>query len=135
MSFQTEIRIHFDEGDPAGVAFSGGLFRKMHQCFEEFVMAMGIDSQQYFFNEDWAFPIRLTECQFLKPLAPLQNYKVSIGVSQISHSSFTVQYEVISKDQVVCSQIKSVHVCLEKKTLKKAAIPDFLKNGLENFAI
>ena len=134
MSFKTEISIHFDEADPAGIAFSGGVFTKMHRCYEEFITALGQNPQKFFLNPEVIFPLRHMEADYFAPLMPLEKYQVSIGVLKNSDTSFQLQYE-ISKGETKHCVVRSTHVCVDKSTMKKTAMPSDLKQNLETFVI
>lgn len=134
MSFQTQIKIHFDEADPAGIAFSGGIFTKIHRCYEEFVEALGQNPTQFFLNPEIITPIRHIEADYLQPLLPLQKYDVQIGVLKLGESSFQLQFNVSKESKDLCV-VRSTHVCCQKSTMKKCSIPKDLKENLEKFAI
>ena len=133
MTFETEIKIHFDEADPAGIAFSGGLFTKMHRCYEDFIVALEIDPQEFFLNPTVIVPLRHVEADYLRPLRPLQKYQVVVSVTKMSESSFQLQFEVKQKNQNH-AVLRSTHVCCSKETLVKCPIPDHLRQSLEKFA-
>jgi acyl-CoA thioesterase FadM len=128
--FNTQITIHFDEADPAGIAFSAGLFTKMHRCFETFIA--GFDSQAYFFSDQWAYPIRHMEADYLKPLRPLKNYPVFIYVARLSDTSFEVVYQV-GEETDIHAQVRSTHVCCARKGFRKSPIPQALSEYLKTY--
>lgn len=128
MAFQTQMRIHFDEADPAGVAFSAGLLTKIHRCFEDFISGFG--PQNYFFSESLAYPIRHMEAEYLQPLRPLETYPVSVAVERMGQTSFTLVYEVGSPRAVVA---RSTHVCCERPEFKKKPLPKPLTEYLKNY--
>ena len=130
MAFSTTTKIHFDEADPAGVAFSGQLFTKMHRCYEGFISHMGISPQDFFLGEKWAYPLRAIDCEYFSPLLALHEYDVEIQVLKISETSFKLGYSV-KKQGKLCAKLNSVHVCINKSTGAKAEIPHSLKVGLE----
>lgn len=132
MAFETSMKIHFDEADPAGIAFSGGLFTKIHRCYEDFIAGIGEDPQQFFLKPDLIYPLRHFEGEYMAPLMPLQTYQVWIEVSKLSESSFSLQYTVGEKDKPR-AQFRSTHVCVDKTTFKKSSIPEALRQKLEKF--
>ncbi len=131
MVFKTTLKIHFDEADPAGIAFSGGLFTKIHRCFEDYIESL-MDPNEFFFNQDSIFPLRHNEAEYLKPLLPLQTYAVEIAVIRLSESSFQMEFKVLDQNEV-SAIVRSTHVCCSAETFKKKPIPDFLRAGLQNY--
>ena len=133
MNFETTMKIHFDEADPAGIAFSGLLFTKAHRCFEEFVAALEQDPEKFFLNSEIIYPIRHIEVDFWGPLLPLHTYEVKIGVTHLGESSFQLTYDVNSGEKGLAT-LKSTHVCVEKANFQKRTIPTDLKESLKTFA-
>lgn len=134
MVFETKIKVHFDEADPAGIAFSGGIFTKVHRCYEEFIVALDQDPQKFFLNPEMIYPLRHVESEYFRPLFPLQEYGVKVMVLRLSDSSFQLQFDICEEDQILC-QVRSTHVCCDKKSMAKASIPENLKQNLEKFVI
>lgn len=134
MTFETHMKIHFDEADPAGIAFSGGLFTKIHRCYEDFIVALGQDPKQFFLTPEVIFPLRHFEAEYFAPLLPLETYPVHIGVQSMGESHFQLVYKVGPKDQPK-ALFRSVHVTVDKASFTKKPIPDDLKLSLEKFVI
>lgn len=134
MAFKTEMKIHFNDADPAGMAFSGGLFTKIHQCYENFIEALGEDPQEFFLKPEVIYPLRHFEGEYFRPLLPLQTYDIEIGSLKISQSSFTLQYDVKKDDQIL-AQFRSTHVAVQKTDFSKINLPEKLKSNLEKFVI
>ncbi len=134
MAFKTQMKIHFDEADPAGIAFSGGLFTKIHRCYEDFVQALDQDPKAFFLSPKTLYPLRHFECEYFRPLLPLETYDVAIKVIKISDSSFQLEYQVGLANEL-CATLRSTHVAVSKKDFQKVAIPSSLKQNLEKFVI
>lgn len=134
MPFKTQMKIHFDEADPAGIAFSGGLFTKIHRCYEDFVVALDQDPNAFFLNPEVIYPLRHFEGEYLQPLLPLQTYEVFVSVLKISESSFQLEYKVGSYEKPKAC-FRSTHVAVNRKEFQKISIPDSLKRNLEKFVI
>lgn len=132
MAFETQIKIHFDEADPAGIAFSGNLFNKIHRCYEDFVEALNQDPQKFFLSPEVIYPLRHYEGEYFKPLMPLQTYSVTIGVLKISDSSFQLEYRIQNSGEAMAT-FRSTHVAVDPKKFQKISIPENLKSNLEKF--
>lgn len=134
MHFTSKLKIHFDDCDPAGIAFSGGIFTKMHRCYEEFIAALGENPAEFFLNNDLIVPIRHFEAEYFLPMRPFQEYEVWTQVLRISTSSFQLQYE-IKKSERVHAVVRSTHVFCTRATMTKSPIPLPLKENLEKFVV
>lgn len=132
MSFQSQIQIHFNEADPAGIAFFGNVFAKIHQCYEDFLQSMGIDLEEWFLSPKLIAPIRHTEAEYFKPLLPFKNYDVKIKTLSLSESTFRLQF-TIERDGEKHVVISTTHVCCTVKDMKKAPIPESLNMELQKF--
>lgn len=122
------MKIHFDEADPAGIAFSAQLFTKAHHCFEEFIAGIGEDPKAFFLKPEMIYPIRHMEAEYFKPLLPLETYGVEIVVIKLSESSFQLEFQI--EDHC---RLRSTHVCVEKASMTKSSIPASLRQNLEKF--
>ncbi len=131
MTFKTTTKIHFDEADPAGIAFSGTLFTKAHRCYEEFIAKI-TSAEDFFLNPEAIYPIRHTETEFLAPLFPLKSYEVLIQVNKLGDTSFQLQFD-IQKEGRSRAIVRTTHVCVDKKTMKKQGLPSELKESLQKF--
>lgn len=126
------MKIHFDEADPAGIAFSGGLFTKVHRCYEDFIAALDQDPKKFFLNPETLYPLRHFEGEYFQPMLPLENYDVFVGVIKISESSFQLEYRLGDQEKPR-AKFRSTHVAVTKKDFSKTTIPDSLKQNLEKF--
>ncbi len=134
MSFKTSFKIHFDEADPAGIAFSGIIFTKAHRCFEKFIEEITQDAHEFFLNSETIYPIRHTETEFMRPFFPLKEYEARVSVVKIGDSSFQLQFELGLKEQVH-AVVRTTHVCCDKKTMGKKSLPSRFRESLKSFEI
>lgn len=132
MSYKSQIHIHFDEADPAGIAFFGNIFHKIHQTYEDFLRHMDIDLKEWFLNPQTIAPIRHTEAEYLAPLLPFETYDVVTKVLSLSESTFRLEFTIEKKNKkhVIVS---TTHVCCSVAEMKKVPIPKNLKLQLEKF--
>lgn len=120
--FEKEIQVRFREADPAGILFFGHVFDLAHDCFEDFVQAVGMTWNEWFLSKTYIVPIRHTECQFLKPLIPGQKYVLQASIVKMGHSSFQMKY-VFSSHSEICAEVLMVHVFLDGQSQQKISIP------------
>lgn len=132
MAYQSQFQVHFDDADPAGIAFFGNLFTKIHHCYEEFLQAMGVDLKQWFLSPEVIAPIRHSEAEYFKPLFPFETYNVDIKVLSLSESTFRLEFNIHQKGEKN-SIVRTTHVCCSAKTFQKVSIPEKLKVELEKF--
>lgn len=130
--FKTTMTIHFDEADPAGIAFAGQIFTKVHRCYEDFIAHLRINKKHFFLDSDYAYPIKSFEAEYLAPLFPLQTYDVNVSVLNLSQNSYQLQFNILDGAKSLCL-VRSVHVCCKKQPFEKSPLPIDLKSRLENY--
>ena len=135
MIFEQPFRVHFDEADPAGIAFSGVVFTKVHRVYEAFIEHLGQNPKSFFLNPEIIYPLRHMEAEYFGPLFPLENYVARVGVSKLSESSFSLEFTIgAGSDRPLCI-VRSTHVCCLKEGMQKSSIPEDLRSNLQKFVI
>jgi len=129
MAFRKEIKIHFNDADPAGICFFATVFTKVHQVFESFIEEHLESSKDWFLNSEVVAPIRQTEADFLKPLRALESYEVEVTPISVSESTFRLQFEVLKGSTTHCKVI-TTHTCIHTKKMEKAPLPKPLSQAL-----
>jgi acyl-CoA thioesterase FadM len=133
-SFSQTISIRFRQADPAGIAFFGNVPGFAHDCFEDFIVDLGMTWAEWFQSEHFIVPIRHLECNFHSPFFAGKKYQVEAVVAQIRDSSFQMKY-TFSKDQKPCAEVTMVHTFLDKKSKKKISIPETIRSRLEKYLL
>lgn len=130
-SFYTSIKFH--QTDMAGIAFYGSVFSLAHDAYEELVAkGLGFNKADWFKNSEWILPIKKTEAEYIAPLLPFSEIKISIDVSEIGKSSFVLNYD-ISSQGLSCIKLKTIHVFCNKNNFQKINIPEQILEKLNLF--
>ena len=125
MNFSNQIRVHFDQADPAGFLFFGNIFKLAHQSIEEMISCSQIGWKSWFqSDQNIGAPIRHAEADFKIPLAAGNLFNVDINLHTLSKSSVTFKTS-FSSDLGVHAVVKTVHtfVDLSQTPPKKIDIP------------
>ena len=126
----TEKRINFYDCDPAGILFFANIFKLAHSAYEEMMEKLNLSID--FFNDDkYVLPILNSEAKFVSPIKAGDKIEIEIKVSQLKKSSFELSYIFTKKDKIL-AEAKTVHVCVDKITFSKIALPDELYQSLES---
>ena len=132
MFFSHSVRIAFHHADPAGVVFFGKLFEIAHGVYEE--AAASRKSAEgfavWFQNQDFAFPIRHAEADYLAPMHAGEVLTARIFVESVSESSWVLRCD-FTKGRKVLAVVKTVHVCVAKATGVKAPLPASIRKFLK----
>lgn len=120
--FTQTLHVRMYDTDAAGILYFGNQFRFAHDTFEAMMDIEGWNFQRLFEVESFIFAIVHAESDYLCPLHVGDTIKVIAKVSHIGNSSFTLDYGIYKADTLV-GKAKTVHVCLDKITRAKQAIP------------
>ena len=125
MTFSTIVRIRMHDIDAAGVIFFAHQFRLMSDAFEDYIRDLGQDFSELVTNSGYHFVIVHAESDFLKPVKLGDELRIAVKKQDQSTHSFTIQYELYNGDTLV-GTCMSVHVCIDARTRKKTALPDWV---------
>ena len=131
--FKSEVSIKFHQADPAGIMYFAHIFTFAHDTYEAFIQACGFNWNEWFRDHKYIIPIRHTACDFLRPFKAGELYEIEAHVSEISSSSFTMNYEFI-KDNHKHAIVKMVHTCLDQKTFQKTELPEIVRTSFAKYA-
>lgn len=133
-TFSVKRRVNFYDCDPAGILFFSRVFDFTHSAYEQLIQS--IDKQEdYWSNEKYVVPIIKSESTYIKPMKYGDEININVCVSELRTSSFELRYNMVSGEGDLLCIVKTVHVFVDKKSWKKIEIPEYLKNGLENYLI
>ncbi len=134
MDFKTQLPIHFEKADLAGVVFFARIFDLAHNAFELFLQHLEISWAEWFQNEKILFPIRKTKAQFFKPLYAGQVIDVTVTLSHLGRSSFTIEY-VFFQNKQKTNCLTMTHVSVNKETLKPISFPEQYKTKFSSYLV
>jgi 1,4-dihydroxy-2-naphthoyl-CoA hydrolase len=130
--FSVKRKIHFYDCDAAGVLFFARIYELCHSAYEEMISAFNL-KEDYWNNDDYIVPIIKSEAAYHKPLKYGENVIVDIKVSQLRFSSFELNYECKNEKGEITNKVKTVHVCVDKKTWKKNPFSEEIYKGFEKY--
>ncbi len=125
----TKYKVRFYDADPAGILFFANYFRIAHMVYEEFMTSLK-STINYFDNEKFILPIVHTSADYLKPVYVNDELEIILTVEEIKESSFILKYKMCGAENVIKAVLKTVHVCVDKKTFAKEKISGNLKTKL-----
>lgn len=113
ISFESEIRVRFNETDPLGIVWHGNYITYFEDGREAFCNAHGIsylDQKSYGF----ATPIVKSECEHKLPLKYGEVAKIRTTFVDSPAAKMTFKYEIMNnEDKVVCTG-KTVQVFVDQ---------------------
>jgi acyl-CoA thioester hydrolase/1,4-dihydroxy-2-naphthoyl-CoA hydrolase len=128
--FKKEFQVRFREADPAGIGYFANVFSFAHDAFEDFIQAAGFSWKEWFQTKEYIVPIRHTECNFMRPFLPGENYQIAVSVAKLGDSSFQMKYQFLQGPNQH-AEVRMTHVFLDAKSKQKISVPDLVRNRLK----
>jgi 1,4-dihydroxy-2-naphthoyl-CoA hydrolase len=130
MPFSHKTKVQLHHTDAAGVLFYSKLFELMFEAFDALLDKMGASVAYIIRESDFLLPFVHTEADFFIPLFVDDEILIQIYVEKISTSSFVLLYDILRDTEKVAAA-KTVHVAMDKATMKKCDVPHVIRQGLE----
>jgi 1,4-dihydroxy-2-naphthoyl-CoA hydrolase len=127
--FSIKKKINFYDCDPAGILFFARIYELCHSCYEAMIESFNLKNN-YWSNDDYIVPIIHSEAKYRNPFAYGQTANVELKVTSLKNSSFELQYECKNDRGDLCTEVKTVHVLIDKKTWEKKPLTEEIKKGL-----
>ena len=123
MAFRKKIRIYFDQGDPAHIAFHGQHTILAQRVMEEYIESLGISWGEWYGSKERFFPVAKFTIEFKKPLFPGRHYFVDVQFTHLGRTSLKVEYKILSLKEELCCSIETVYVCVEGRDFRPKPFP------------
>ncbi len=132
-SFTISRRIHFAEGDPAGISFFANVFGWHHEAYEAFVTdRLGIEYRKWFMSKEVGVPIRKSEAEFFGPFQPGRTVRIDFNILKLGTSSFTAESKIYNEKAVLCATVQTIHVFMDVTSGTKLEIPAEYRAAISN---
>ncbi|MCH8942594.1 MAG: acyl-CoA thioesterase [Bacteroidetes bacterium] len=128
ITFKTKI--NFFDCDPEGILFYGRIFQLCHEAYEAMIESFNL-KDSYWGNENFIVPIIHCEAKYRKPLLAGETTEIEITVTNLKNSSFELTYLCKNNKGEVTSNVRTVHVFVNRTDWKKTKISEEVKKGLE----
>ena len=123
MAFRKKVKIYFDQGDPARIAFHGEHSIIVQRVLEEYIPSIGISWEDWFSNNEVFMPIVKLNNEYKKPLYPGKEYIVELNLTHVGKSSVGCGYRILTLEEEACCIVEAVYVCVDKTSFKSKALP------------
>ncbi len=127
----TKRIIGFGDCDPAGVLFFPRVFEFAHTAMENWLREAGV-YDEYFLNEEFAFPLISAQSSYYKPMHPGLEIEVRSSLKEMRESAFSLRTEFFNQEEQLLSAVDTIHICVSREEGGKQPIPAYLRSILEN---
>ena len=132
-SFKTRRVIRLRDTDAAGTVFFLNYFIFAHETYELFLEEIGYSLRRIIERESFLLPIVHAESDYHQMIKLEDEITIVLNVNKIGKTSFTLVYDYFLENQELVGSIKTVHVCVDKTTLKKIPIPEDFQQALKKY--
>ena len=129
-SYETSVKLHYT--DAAGLVFYGSIFTMIHDAYEGFLAANGLEIARIFKEKKYHLPIVHAEADYKRRQSVGEKVVINVGCETIGDHSFTLLYTILNGEGETAGTAKTVHVAVNKKTWKKTEIPPNLLHILRS---
>lgn len=129
----TEGQVQFYEVDSYKVVHNVRYLYWLEWARSLYFNKLGVELSDRTFTQHLPIMVVRNEIDYLNPLFCFDKYKVYTRVSAIKNSSFTMENIICSEKNEINAIAKVVFVFLDKKTMKKASIPDNVRKMFNDF--
>ena len=130
--FNYETRIKLHETDAAGIIFYSNIFKITHDAYEAFLDNIGFPMIDILSKFNFDLVIVHADADYMSPLRVNDQVYIHLNVEKIGTTSFTLIYNIKNAKNKVIGKVKTVHVCIDKKSRGKRALSDDIKMALES---
>ena len=131
--FQTRRVIRLKDVDAAGVIFFVNHFVFAHETYELFLEKIGYSLRRIIAKESFLLPIVHAESDYHQMVGLEDPVTIVLNVNKIGRTSFALVYDFFLENQELVGSVKTVHVCVDKTTLKKRPIPEEFQQALKRY--
>jgi 4-hydroxybenzoyl-CoA thioesterase len=132
-TYESQVKIRFDDVDGAGIVYYPHYFHLCHSCFEDFFDDEGPISYPHLIRDRrQGFPTVAIESDFRAPLEYGDGAKVSLSVLRLGKSSAQFGYKISrTRDDALCFETKITTVFMNLDTKRAESLPEDIRNFLK----
>ncbi len=116
--------------DAAGILFFGNYFKLVHEAYEEFMDAIGFPLPTVLAEGDFLILITHAQARYTQPVRYGEQLTIHLTVEELRTTSFSLRYLVKNRQGKTVAELNTVHVTVDKMTMKKTPLPDDLRGAL-----
>ena len=134
--FAVQERVRWSDCDPLGIIYYGTYIRFFESAEHEMFRQAGLPYEVMRVQRQVQLPRKAFQVEFHSPAQMDELMEIRVGVVRIGESSITMRFEVYrAADLVHRASARLTVVCVEKATITKRVLPDFVKDALRPFLV
>lgn len=134
--FAVHERVRWSDCDPLGIIYYGTYIRFFESAEHEMFRQAGLPYEVMRVQRQVQLPRKAFQVEFHSPAQMDELLEIRVGVARIGDSSITMRFEAYrAADLVHRASAQLTVVCVEKETITKRLLPDFVKDALRPYLV
>lgn len=125
------VRVYYEDTDVAGVVFYANYLKFYERGRTEWLRSLGWE-QDILIDKGLAFAVAHVDAKYLLPARFNDKLLIKTRIASVRRTSVIFEQEVVTDDeqQSVVNKATIRVACVDMKTMKPAAMPDYLKEEI-----
>lgn len=134
--FAVQERVRWSDCDPLGIIYYGTYIRFFESAEHEMFRQAGLPYEVMRVQRQVQLPRKAFQVEFHSPAQMDELLEIRVGIARIGESSITMRFEAYrAADLVHRASAQLTVVCVEKETITKRLLPDFVKDALRPYLV
>lgn len=134
--FAVQERVRWSDCDPLGIIYYGSYIKFFEAAEHEMFRVAGLPYEVMRVQRQVQLPRKAFSVEFHSPAEMDELMEIRVGVSRLGESAITMQFEAFrAADLVHRASATLTVVCVDKGTITKRPLPDFVKDALRRFQV
>lgn len=134
--FAVQERVRWSDCDPLGIIYYGTYIRFFEAAEHEMFRQAGLPYEVMRVQRHVQLPRKAFAVEFHSPAQMDELLEIRVGVSRLGDTSLTMRFEAYrAADLVHRASATLTVVCVEKESITKRPLPDFVKDALRPYLV
>ncbi len=134
--FAVQERVRWSDCDPLGIIYYGTYIRFFEAAEHELFRQAGLPYEVMRVQRHVQLPRKAFSVEFHSPAEMDELMEIRVGIAKIGESSLTMRFEAYrARDLVHRASALLTVVCVDKATITKRPLPDFVKDALRPYRV
>lgn len=136
LPFRVQQRVRWSDCDPLGIIWYGAYLKYFEAAEHEMMRAAGLPFETLRIERGVQIPRKAFQVEFHSPAQMDEMLDIECGVVKIGQTSLTFRFEAYrASDRAHRASATLTVVSVEKATLQKRPIPEWLREALQPFVV
>jgi len=136
LPFRIQSRVRWSECDPLGIIWYGAYLKYFEVAESEMFRAAGLPYDVLRVAREVQLPRKAFTVEFHSPAQMDELLDIDVGVAKVGNSSITMHFAAYrASDRTLRATAQLTVVCVEKSSITKRSVPDWVREMLTPYHI